>query len=1123
MDDIAVWLSSLGLEKYARVFEENEITHAALPELTEVDLKEMGLPIGPRRIVLKAARELVAESGLNLVTSAGTSGAVPSTAPHHEAERRQISILFCDLVDSTVLATKLDPEDLRTLLSAYLKPVATTVERFGGYVAQYLGDGVMAYFGWPTAHEDDAVRAVRAAIDIVKAVPLVDTEDPLQVRIGIATGSVVIGEAEPDDAAAPKLAIGETPNIAARVQGLAKANQIVIADSTRRLTAGSFTYENLGGQQLKGVIDPVQVWRVTGLALTAGRFEATRGFHLTPLVGRDEEIDLIIRHWNMVKEEGGQVLLVSGEPGIGKSRITQEVLRRVAGEPHTRLRYQCSPYFMNSALYPISEQIERVAEITGRDTAETKLQKLEKLIAQAVEDVRPVVPMFAALLSIELSNRYPALELTPEQQKELTFEALVNQALGLATKRPVLMILEDAQWIDPTTQEAFDLLIPRIADHRVLLIITHRPEFQPSWTGLDHVVPITLTRLGRLQVTTMIKRLTSGVPISNEIISQIVAKTDGIPLFVEELTRGVIDAGVLDEHGAGIDLGDPRGTASIPETLRDSLMARLDLAPQGRRVAQTAAVIGRDFSYDLLQRVLSINDSELRSSLSHLEESRIVQKIDNRLPTRYAFWHALLRDVAYESLLKTISRQIHAKVAETMKNDFPDIAANRPELLAHHYSLAGNAEMAVRYWLSGGERAQNRSAYLEAISQLQKALEFLEFLPDTRAHRVTRLEANLSLGLCFIAARGYAADDTKIAFECARALSHELGDSSKEIQAIFGEWGHHWMRAQHDRAIELGEMLLAKAEELDDPVSQVVAHRSLGSTLFTLGEFVLAREHLEQAISLSRHVYTEDLSLSFAVDPQIASRLMLAWLLWILGYPDQALTNVEQALEEAIDHARPYSVAFAHYVTSAVHLLRGEPQESAWHAERSIALSAEHRINLYALYSRFGVGCALAKMDQAEKGLPEIEAGIAEARRSNLGYMQPFMLGWLATVQAEIGDKKVALTTIDDALKWINDVSGRAWEAEVRRLRGDILLAVRPDALDDAESSHTEAIAVAQRQSARSLELRAAISLARLWQTQGKTKEAHDLLAPVYHWFTEGFDTADLQDAKALLNKLSGG
>ena len=710
------------------------------------------------------------------------------------------------------------------------------------------------------------------------------------------------------------------------------------------------------------------------------------------------------------------------------------------------------------------------------------------------------------------------MQLTAPQLKIQTLYALVELLIQFSAKHPLFLVLEDAHWIDPSTQELLDLLVGQIEKGRILLLVTHRPEYQLSFGVRANVSSLTVTRLGRRELAHMAELALGDKPISTAVMGRIIEESDSIPLFVEELIRGIELGGIT---GRDLLAQDTKPTSDfVPESLRNSLMARLDRAPQARNVAQVAAVFGREFSYDMLHRVTALASSELKSTLAHLRESDIVQLVDTRSPVRYVFKHSLLRDAAYKSLLRSDRREIHAKIASLLEEEWPEIVAAQPELLAYHYSFAGKTELAVRQWVLGGRRARSRSANLEAIVQFEKALQSLETLPETPERMSSELDIHLSLGLCFIAVHGYSADDTRKAFEQGLRLSGKLGDAHKETQAIFGLWGHYWMRASHDRAIEFAEILLAKSEQLHDQVLKILGHRCLGSTLFTFGDFVRAREHLEGAIALGQRTAPEASLVTFAVDPQVAAQLMFAWDLWILGYPDQARDNVLELLGHADELTDPYTVAFADYVMSAVHLLRGEGQDAMAHAERSFEVSREHGINLYALYSRFGRGCALTKTGQRQQGLIEIRTGIEEAQRSNLGYMRGFMLGWLGTAQANNGDPETALSTIDEGLKEINDVTGRAWEAELRRLYGDILLMARPDAVKEAERSYNEAIAIAQRQQARSLELRATTSLARLLQSLGRNNEAREYLAGICNWFTEGFDTADIKEATTLLETL---
>jgi class 3 adenylate cyclase/predicted ATPase len=1108
MGNVAAWLQGLGLGKYVKDFEDNEIDLDALPHLTESMLDKIGLPIGPKAKLLAAIARL-------------SSSAAPATEAQREhAERRQITVMFCDLVDSTRLASCLDPEDLRLVMQAYQRACTAIIGRYEGHVARYLGDGILAYFGWPAAHEDAADRAVRAGLEIVEAVKSLAGPEPLLVRIGISTGIVVIDEAGPGDPPVSD-AVGETLHVAARLQNLASPNSVVISESTHRLVSARFDQEELGPYDLKGVPVPVHVFRVRRVRESSRRFLPANVGELTPLVGRRVELACLREHWRNAKDGDGNVVFVSGVPGIGKSRIVHELEKSIETEAHFSLSFQCLPYCTESAFFPIIQQIERFADLTYEDSDEVKLDKIAKLLLPATDHPDQVVPFVAEMLAIPIESRYDPIVLSPQRVKAHILLLLVDLLLGLSNNGPVFCLVEDAQWLDPSTQELLDLAVAQIAKARVLLVVTHRPEYQRHPSSYGNVSELTIPRLERRAVVELVQLALRNQPTSTAVVNRIIDESDSIPLFVEELARGVIGSTEANVNGLAGQHTSPSASWVVPDSLRDSLVARLDRAPQARNVAQIAAVVGREFSYNMLLRVSSLSKSELDLALSHLQENEIVYLIHDRSSPRYAFKHALLRDVAYDSLLKSNRREFHSRVASTISEEWPEIASSQPELLAYHYSLGGNIELAMQYWLLGGQHARDQYANLEATGLYQKALECLRLLPEVPERRETELEIQLSLGLCFIAVRGYSAHDTRQSFERACELSAGRREPKKELQAIFGLWGHYWMIARHDRAIELGETLLAKAAALGDPITLIVGHRSLGSTLFTFGDFVQARDHLEQAVALGQATNIGGAFLSYAVDPRIASLLMLAWDLWILGYPEQAVGKVLQALSQAGEPAAPYTVAFAHYVTSVVRLLRGEAKDSLAHAEQSSAVSQEYRINLYATYSRFGRGCALAQMGQQKRAIDEIRDGIAEAERSKLGYMRPFMLGWLADLQAQTEHAEAALLTIDETLKEINDVKGRAWEAELHRLRGTILLSARPDAVDAVEDSYRYAMAIAQRQRARSLELRAATSLSRLLHIQNRNQEARSLLAPIYRWFTEGFDTLDLKEAKALLDELA--
>jgi class 3 adenylate cyclase/predicted ATPase len=1113
VSDLKTWLQQLGLSKFAKTFQENEIDFETLPYLTDQMLAQMGLPIGPRARLLAAISELASSApphGGDSLREQARNEAAPA---RRQAERRQLTVMFCDLVDSTRLAGRLDPEDFQAVMEAYQGACGATIRRYDGHISQYRGDGVEVYFGWPVAQEDAAERAVRAGLEVIEAVSALSSTEPLSVRVGINTGIVVVGESGFGDPSIPSGAVGETLHVAARLQSLAAPNSVVIGEATSRLVFRHFALEDLGPQNLKGLAELIRAFRVAGARQEPTRFQAAHAKVLTPLIGRHAELAFLQQCWHDAKEGEGQTVFISGIPGIGKSRLVHELKARLRHESHLCLSIQCSQHCMQTALFPVIQLIQRLSGLTNEEPDEAKLDKIRRLLSSATDE--NALPFVAEMMSIPIASRYQRPALSAKQMKVQTLWVLVELLRSLSAKRPIYCLLEDIQWIDPSTQELLDLLVGQIDKLRILVVATHRPEYQPQSYG--NVRGLTVNRLKRRDAIEMTRFALGERAIPVEAIDRIIDESDSIPLFVEELALGAVGS----DGGRSRPRTEAGSSWSVPESLRDSLTARLDRVPKARNVAQAAAAIGREFSHDMLLRITSVGEAELDIAIEHLKQNEIIRVIENRPVTRYVFKHALVRDVAYESLLKSSRRQIHAKIASVIEQDNPEIVTGRPELLAYHYGLAGDTELAVRHWMLGGHRARARSANLEAAAQYQSALELLGSLPETPERRATELEIQLSLGGCFIASHGYSAADTRKAFDAACRLSAELGERRKELQAIFGLWGHFWMRAQHDRAIELGEMLLAKADQLRDLMALIVGWRCLGSTLFTLGDFVRARDHLDRAVALGQQSISKEPSLTYTVDPRIAAQLLLAWDLWILGYPEQALRNVLLAHARARERDEAYTTAFACYVTSAVQLLRGEAQASLESAEQSLALSREHHINLYALYSRFGRGCALAKLGQLEPALAEIREGIEEARRINLGYMRGFMLGWLATIEAHIGQPETALSTLDEALEHTNDVTGRAWEAELLRLRGDILLAARPQAAAEAERDYAGALAVARKQSARALELRAATSLARLLRAQGRNDEARAQLAPVVGWFTEGLDTADLKEAKVVLDGLA--
>jgi class 3 adenylate cyclase/predicted ATPase len=1114
MTDLAEWLGRHGLDQYTQTFAENNIDYSVLPDLTEDDLKKLGVSLGHRKKLLRAIEALTAagqRAGTTIAVSNVTEVS-PTSGRHREAELRQITVMFCDLVGSTQLSQKLDPEDLQKLLDAYRRACSTAISRYGGEVARYFGDGVMSFFGWPYAHEDDAVRAIHAALEIVSGVTKISGPVTLACRIGISSGPVLVGQTAGSTPSWSMDAVGETPNIAARLQTLAAINTVLISESTRRLVSAVFDLEALGLQELKGVTQAIHVYRVLAAKSAGSRFEAAHSGSLTPLIGRSSELSLLLDRWKKVKEGDGQVILLSGIPGVGKSRLLHEMKSHIQHEPHILLHHQCSPYHSQSAFFPVVEQIEKASQLTAREADADKIAKLRAYLPPLTNNSVDPVLLIANLLSVSTESQHELSQLTAQQIKNRTISTLVDMLLAFSLQRPTLCIFEDAHWVDPSTLELLDLIISRIGHARVLLIVSCRPEFRPAWATHANITIHSLTRLSQTEVRTLIGDLLKGRSISEELVAQIIEKADGVPLFIEELTSSTLSPPSQTQATSG-RAAQP-ALLRVPETLSDALMERLDRVAPSRRVVQIAAAIGREFSYDLLAAASRLNDEDMVSVLSQLEQADIIYRVGISPSVRFAFKHVLLRDAIYDSLLRSKRQQVHSDIAAILNNDYPELVENQPELLAYHYQEAGNHELGIHCWFEAGKRALAHSANVEAIVTFRKALQLLNALPETSQQTRQEIDIQLALGIPLIAVRGYASTETREAFSRARSLCLRLGNIPEYFQALFGLWGHSWMSGKNDEALDMAEEFLSRSRALSDLVPLMVAHRVMGSTLLTIGKFQPSANHFEEAIRLSISRGKQPLYNLYMVEPQVASLLLLSWDLWFLGYPDQSLSRVSEALALAQELGQPYTIAFAHYMTSVVHLLRGDATRALESAERSLEMSQEQRFSLYVTLSRISRGRALIDLGQLAEGRAEIERGIDESRRSGVGYMLPMMESWLAEGRAKAGENETALSIVEEMLSNIGDVTGRAWEAELHRQRAQILVALNPPKVGEAESCLKTSIEVARGQSAKSLELRAATSLAELWRTQGRLDDARALLEPICRWFEEGAETADLRRAR---------
>jgi class 3 adenylate cyclase/predicted ATPase/ABC-type transport system involved in cytochrome c biogenesis ATPase subunit len=1086
--DVRGWLRRLGLDQYEAAFRENEIDDTVLPSLTAEDLKDLGVgSVGHRRKLLDAIAALRAEA------SAPTSlpDAPPATdkAIKDTAERRQVTVMFSDLVGSTALSTRMDPEDLREIISAYQMCVAETVRRFGGFVARYMGDGVLVYFGYPQAHEDDAERAVRAGLALIDAVAALPAPEPLQVRVGAATGMVVVGDLVGSGEGQEHDIVGETPNLAARLQAIAEPNTVVIAEATRRLLGNLFELRDLGPNDLKGIPGPVRAFAAVWESSVESRFEAMHPGSLTPLVGRAEELELLLRCWTRAKSGEGQVVLLSGEAGIGKSRLTRALLEDLAGEPQSRLRYFCSPQHTDSALHPFIAQIERTAGIKSSDTTTQRLDKLEEVLATDAKTAT-TAPLIAALLSIPTTGRYPPLKLTPTQQRRQTFAALLDHLESLVRKMPALWIFEDAHWADASSIELIDLAVDRIRHLRVLAIITFRPEFNPPWDGLSNVTTFAIGRLARSDVEDMIAQVTIRRLLSPEVVKQIVDKTDGNPLFVEELTKAVLEGGILAQSGEGYR---PLPQLAIPATLRDSLMARLDHLGPVKEIAQLGAAIGREFSYSLLRALARCDDATLWNGLAQLEQAELVFRRGEIPDAIYSFKHALIQDAAYESLLKGRRQTLHRNIAETLCYQFPKAADAQPEVIAHHFSNAGFIEVAAEWWGKAGEFATRRSAYSEAIDHYRKSLKLYAELPDDPHLRLRRLQHQTAYAYALFHGRGTALPETATVFAEARALAASVEEIAARFPAYFGMWAGSFGRADLAPMEEVAKAFLSDVQSLPPSGEIGVAHCMFGVTQWFRGHYATARMHLERAVKAYDRKRDSVLADVFGYDPGVIALARLAAVLWPMGEARQAESIIQQALTLAHQIGHVPSIMVSHHIACILASMRGDAADAESHSVTILDLAREHSVPLRIADSTFFFGWS-----RWHAGNPNGEAGMREGVmmlcRLRHCLLEPLTQTLLAELEAQCGRTEIGLKLLDEQLAKTHRSGQRWFDSEIHRMRAKLLLLRGPSEIAEVEKALTNAIEVAQAQQTRAFELLATISLARLYQATNRDRAARELL-----------------------------
>jgi class 3 adenylate cyclase/predicted ATPase len=1126
--DLEGFLKDLGLSQYVQTFHDNDIDMDALLYLEEAHLKELGVSLGHRLKLANAIAALRAnrERHRRAVETQGAeiygTAATRESGSANEGERRQLTLMFCDLVGSTELAAGADPEEVRDVMRVYQDVCAGMIARYDGYLAKFLGDGVLAYFGYPHAYEDAAERAVRAARGIVAAVSKLPPRGghQLTVRVGIATGTVVVSQLKAADGASELSAIGETPNLAARLQALAEPNTVVIADSTRALTRGAFRYNDLGLKPLKGMPEPVRTWQVVE-ELAANRFEAAHISGMSSLIGREQEVELLHARWEQATSGEGQAVLLCGEGGIGKSRIAEQLRERIGTAKNFRVRYQCTPFHTNSALQPAIVHLEHAAGIADSDDDDKRLTKLQELLRATTPDLDRVMPLFASLLNISTGKRYPTLHMTADVIKRRTLEALADQAVALSRTNPVYWLIEDIHWVDPTTREHIGICLDRIRDARIFMLLTFRPEFVPPWAHMPHVTALTLNRLTRRQCVELVEILCGGRKLPTQVLEQVIAKTDGIPLFIEELTKSVLESDLLKEADGGFELKGALPPMAIPSTLQDTLMARLDRLSSVRDVAQIGAAIGRAFSYELLAAVAPGGSNELTEALTQLTSAEIILARGQPPEATYIFKHALLQDAAYSSLLRTRRQQLHARIAEVLEQKFWDISERRPEILAHHYGAAGLDDQAKRHWMRATQLALAQSNYAEAIAHSAHALEMVRKAPPSSDRSREESQLLNDQAMAFSVVKGPGSADAGRLAEEAVMTSAPLGDDPLHFRARWNDWRYRAQSGDLGGASERADILVEMASRSGATDLRLQAHHARWTTAFVRGQVAVTREAVECGLALYDFEQHKD---HWAVygghDPGVCARATGACTLWQAGLSERGAAVAEDAIRVAHNLGHPYSQSVALWYAGFFAMMVGDAASARAHAERLAEHAAEGRWALVAAMSKIIAAWAVTQTGEIGSGAQQMEAEF----RNFLHTKQRAYLTFLGTLvvgaKLEMDSTEEVLNLLDEIEQLSIETHQQMFIADLHRLRAEALR--RLDRRHEGiEQQYRLALRIARQQGAPALELRAATGLASWFGEAARCKEAHDLLRPVYDKFTEGLGTRDLKAARMLLDQLA--
>ncbi|MGD8640254.1 MAG: adenylate/guanylate cyclase domain-containing protein [Gammaproteobacteria bacterium] len=1051
----------------------------------------------------------------------------PGKVHHHEAERRQLTVMFCDLVGSAALSEIVDPEDLREIIGEYRHTCQKVVDRFQGHIAQYLGDGILTYFGYPQANEDDATRAVEAGLHLIRNIQHLNERlhaergVTLSLRIGIHTGLVVIGEISGDDKRS--LALGTTPNVAARLQDLAETNTVLISDATYRLIHSRFQCSPIGEKQLKGFSHPFTLYQVESVADSSLPLVSETAFNQVPLIGREQESALILDRLEQARAGQGQVVVLSGEAGIGKSRLVQ-LLREVATEDDIQL-FECwgSPYHKNSFLHCVMTVLHNVLELDQCNSNEEKVQKLEEPLGTFGVPLEESVPLLADLLSIALpEGRYADLQLTPQQRKQKILESLLGLVMGLGAERMVVIVLEDLHWVDPTTIELLEMLIDHVPTSNIFVLVSYRLDFTPPWTPRSHITHISINRLTRKQAGHMVRWICNNKQLPAQVFDEIINKTDGTPFFVEELTKMVLESDLLKESADAYELKGPISSLAIPSTLQDSLMARLDRLGAAKELAQLSATIGREFAHNILEAVTKDLYDDMDQQLSSLVFHELLYQRGFPPVASYTFRHALVHEVAYQSLLKKTRQKYHRKIAEVLATQFPEKIHENPEIMARHCNEAGDYESAARYWSRAGRLAIQRSANADATVHLTNALQALENLSDSPKKAETELQVQAALGLACMLLKGYAADEVQAAYGRAFELSRNTGKSSSTFPILCGLWEFYLVRAELDTAQDLAVQLQGIAAETANPGYFLEAQRTLGATAFWRGDLSSAEHYLNRGLATNIPDQPSDHMPIYGQDTRVATLASAACVSWLTGNPDRALEQINLAQERAGKLKHPFSIVYATYFASIIHQLRGDTDKTLKLTQQTITLSQQYEftfwleitcmINLWAKYELTG----------DEEHIKAFGTKLAQytkvGSRLALSYLQSLFI----RMHIKGGSLAQAEIVVNQAIDELSTHPEQFFRAEIYRLKALISAKQQTLPYSETESYFLDALDFAQQQNALGLALRGTVDYCRFLHAHDQSARAQQHLSGIMEKFGEGRDTSDYLAANQLLQQISG-